>query len=97
MIQVRSGHFPLNSYLHRIGKSDSKRCQACRQETHGEAPTEDISHYLYECSAYSRQRRTMVNLLGEGNSALKDIMLQEKRMKALAHYIVLTKRFASNK
>jgi ribonuclease HI len=44
LVQVRSGHFPLNSYLHRIKKVESKQCQACQFDLGDETPTEDIEH-----------------------------------------------------
>jgi ribonuclease HI len=97
MVQVRSGHLPLNSYLHRIGKIESKRCQACQVNPTDETPTEDLNHFLYDCEAHSNQRRTLIRTIGAENFAIKDIMLKEKRMKALAQYIIRTKRFAPNK
>jgi ribonuclease HI/exonuclease III len=97
MMQVRSGHFPLNYYLHRIGKTDSKCCQACRIEPNEETPTESIRHFIYDCEAYSNQRRILTRTVGAGNLAIKDIMTQEKRMKALAQYITATKRFVDGR
>ena len=50
LIQLRSGHIPLNMYLHRIGKISSPLCQECgRNET--------VFHYLIECQRYAAQRK----------------------------------------
>jgi ribonuclease HI/exonuclease III len=92
LLQVRSGHLPLNFYLHRIKKVDSKQCQACHLTPDDETPNETISHFLYDCDAYSDQRRTLIRSIGATNLTLKDIMLKTKNMKALAKYITRTGR-----
>ena len=48
LIQLRSGHIPLNMYLHRIGKIDSPLCQECRKN-------ETVFHYLIECRWHSTE------------------------------------------
>jgi hypothetical protein len=53
LLQVRSGHLPLNHYLHRIKKSDTERCQACRLNPGDETPKETVKHFLYNCDTYS--------------------------------------------
>jgi ribonuclease HI/exonuclease III len=92
LLQVRSGHLPLNYYLHRIKKSDTKQCTACRIEQGDETSTETISHFIYECAAYNSQRLTLIRAIGATNIALKDIMMNTKHMKALAKYIIRTGR-----
>ena len=96
MIQVRSGHLPLNSYLHRIGKTESNKCQACQTTANDETTTENVHHFLYDCEAYSTQRRSLLRVVGAGNITLRDIMSQTKRMKALAQFIIRTRRFETN-
>jgi hypothetical protein len=93
LLQVRSGHLPLNRYLYRIKKSDTKRCQACRLNPDDETPTEDIKHFLYDCDAYAQQRRFFIRAIGSANLPLKDIMSTTKGMKELAKYITRTGRF----
>lgn len=46
IIQLRSGHVPLNRYLHRIGKSDSASCEQCQDGD------EMVQHFILECPAY---------------------------------------------
>jgi hypothetical protein len=53
LMQLRSGHLPLNFYLYRIKKSETKNCRACRPEPGDEALKETISHFLYDCEAYT--------------------------------------------
>lgn len=95
LLQVRSGHLPLNFYLHRMNKTESKCCQACKDDLDDVTPTESITHFIYDCKAYAPQRRILVRKVGASNIALKDIMLETKRMRALAQYIVATGRFTA--
>jgi ribonuclease HI len=97
MIQVRSGHLPLNSYLHRIGKAETKRCQECNNEEGEDPPTETVTHFLYDCNAFLAQRTILLKRVGAANAALKDIMMRTKSMTALAQYIVSTGRFKTDR
>jgi len=91
LFQVRSGHFPLNLYLHRINKSETKYCQQCDQD--GEAQEETVNHFLFTCDAYAAQRRKLARTIGRHHLNLRDIMANPKYMKALFHYITKTNRF----
>ena len=93
MIQVRSGHIPLNLYLHRINRAELSRCEACQLEPGDETPTENTRHFLYDCEAYTTQRNTLFRKIRASNIVLKEIMLKTSRMKALTQYIVQTGRF----
>jgi hypothetical protein len=59
----------------------------------GELMVESVSHFLHDCAKFSVQRRKLSGAVGSRYTALMDIMLQEKRMKALAVYVITTKRF----
>ena len=52
VIQLRTGHCGLNSYLHRFGLADSPLCE-CKngQET--------VEHFLLECPLHREQRREL--------------------------------------
>lgn len=93
LMQVRSGHLPLNVYLQRIGKAESKKCQACKIGPEHDTPAETIQHYLYDCEAYTNLRLSLFRSIGTPRVALKDIMQNTKHMKALANFITRTKRF----
>jgi ribonuclease HI/exonuclease III len=93
LMQVRSRHLPLNAYLHKIKKAESKHCQACRIEPGDQTPAETIEHFIYNCDAYTDQRKTLIRTIGASGIALKDVMLRKKHMKALAQYITRTGRF----
>jgi len=92
LIQVRNGHFPLNSYLHRIGKSEMKHCRKCRAEPGEETPVKTVNHFIFECDAYSQERISLTRATGRDNLNLKDIMLKTKTMKALTKFIHRTGR-----
>src|SRR6266542_4134327 len=78
LMQIRSGHIPLNSFLFKIGKSESKLCQQCRGNAGEEAPAETVTHFLFQCSAFTTQRRQLVRAVGGANINLKNIMLETK-------------------
>ena len=60
LTQVHSGHFPLNSYLHRIGKSKTKHCRKCCTEPGEETPVKTVNHFIFECDAYSQERTSLI-------------------------------------
>jgi zinc-binding in reverse transcriptase len=49
IFQMRVGHTPLNSFLHRIQKVDSARCPACGD------PRETVEHFLLRCPKYAHE------------------------------------------
>ena len=53
LFQLRSGHVPLNAYLHRIKKVDSPICQSCNQHR------ETVLHFLLHCEAHTAIRQVM--------------------------------------
>ena len=96
VVQVRCGHFPLNSFLFRIKKSDTDKCKACPHAPGEEAPAETIKHFLFECRAYAEQRKRLEKVVGQGNLTAQGVMKDVKCMKALVTYIKNTKRLEGN-
>jgi hypothetical protein len=96
MVQIRSGHIPLNVYLCKIGKIDSETCQACQNEEMQLQRRETVSHYLFECTAYNVEREQLAGKISRSHLNLKDIMANTDRMKALATYVNRTGRFKKN-
>ena len=92
MIQLRSGHIPLNTYLLRINKTDSDLCQACLEEDNLHCK-ETIKHFLFECNSYRAEREELVAKITRSHLNLRDIMKSTDRMTALAHFITRTGRF----
>jgi ribonuclease HI len=50
LFQLRTGHIPLNAYLHRFKRTESAKCPACRY--HNETP----QHFLLNCPGYAHER-----------------------------------------
>ena len=57
MAQLRTGHARLNSYLHRIGQSDSDVCE-CGVEG------ETVEHFLLRCARWNGPRRALIEAAG---------------------------------
>ena len=58
LLQLRTGHIPLNTYLERIGKTLSRTCPAC-----SDAP-ETVRHFLLDCVEVSLHRAGHLRPLG---------------------------------
>lgn len=86
LIQLRTGHIPLNKYLHKIGKRTSAICERCSQ---GE---ETVKHYLLECTAYSTERAIMKRKFGRSAESLKFLLSNQKALGGTIGYINQTKR-----
>jgi len=56
LVQLRSGHCALNSYLHRFGKADSK----CGYGN------ETVQHFLLECCLFRDERKKLRKEVGTG-------------------------------
>jgi hypothetical protein len=93
VMQLRTGHIPLNFYLRRIGKADSDKCQKCNELPGALQATETIGHFLFDCQAYDEARRDLIAKIGRSHLSLIKIMRNTDYMKALVTYINRTGRF----
>ena len=93
ILQLRWGHFPLNMFLHRIGKSYTNSCQACLNEEEGQVHPETINHFIFDCPAYDEAREELINEIDRDNLHFIDIMANTNYMKALTTFINRTRRF----
>ena len=91
LIQLRTRHIPLNSYLHKIGKTASNRCEACWRQSQVMTP-ESVQHFLFECPEYAIQRSRLENKLGRDSRDLRSILKNKDKTLELVHYIAQTKR-----
>ena len=92
LIQLRTGHIPLNSYLHCIKKSDTRRCANCWDARRGSI-IETVIHYLFECQAYAEERFDLDKALGRYSRDLKGILASLDKIKELLKYVGRTGRF----
>ena len=89
--QLRSGHIPLNAYLHRFKRKESAQCPACR--TQKETP----QHFLLECPSYAHERWKLGLKKGELELKFAELLTSGKRTIAVAHYMQATRRFTEDK
>jgi ribonuclease HI len=87
IFQMRSGHAPLNVYLHRFKRKESAQCPACG------APKETPQHFLLECPAYAHERWKIRPKKGDMETKFAELLANEKKIVALAHYMKATRRF----
>ena len=58
LVQLRTGYLGLNSYMARIHRAGSARCQCGAEE-------ESVRHFLFQCPRWIEARRTLQEVLGE--------------------------------
>jgi ribonuclease HI len=87
IMQIRTGHIPLNKYLKRIGKSETDECQGCNA-----AAIETVNHFMFVCPAYDVARQELVDKIGRNHLSLVDLMETTDNAKALVTYINRTRR-----
>jgi ribonuclease HI len=87
LMQLRSGHAPLQAHLFRMQKADSATCQECRRER------ETVHHYLMVCPAFGEQRRRMVAAGGQDARQRGKLLSGEKLRPHLLRFIAETGRF----
>ena len=86
LTQFRSGHVPLNVYLHRINKASSLGCASCLQGD------ESVHHFLFECRTWNHERWWMERELGREAKSAACIMSTEKGISELLKYVGHTGR-----
>jgi hypothetical protein len=87
LIQLRTGHAPLNKHLYTIKCADSPVCSAC------EDAFETVHHFLIACPAHEPYRRALAHKLGRESRELTTLLSHPKALKPLFHYITRTRRF----
>jgi hypothetical protein len=85
--QLRVGHAPLNSYLHRFHKVDSPRCPACGEDN------ETAEHFIKRCPNYAHERWTLMKHYRFSDPNLEDILSNPKTIIPLVNFIDATGRF----
>lgn len=76
LIQLRTGHIPLNKHLHRISRAPSPICPACEERE------ESVHHFLLSCPAHARQRAIMKAEIRTRAHNLKDLLNEGKRQSS---------------
>ena len=86
LIQLRTGHIPLNHHLARIKKIDSPACPGCG------ARFETVLHYLLICPAYRPPRRLLEQKVGRRRMKIEHLLTNEKSLPHLFRFLNSTKR-----
>lgn len=86
IMQLRTGHSPLNEHLSRIGKTASSGCQACG------APKETTRHFLVTCPAYEQYRKQLRRKIGRRAQELRYLLSNRNIYPELLTYIDRTRR-----
>lgn len=87
LAQFRTGHCPLNAYLHRFNKAPRSQCECpdCQPET--------VQHYMLECRKYSLvERKPLREKVGLSKMRLGILLGNPDYIEHTAEYILMTKR-----
>ena len=90
LIQLRSGHIPLNAHLFCFKCVDSNKCKACLNCLGTTPSREMVSHFLFECPAYRNKRQHLDTVLGCQNRDFEYIMSKAEHTRELLQYIAHT-------
>ncbi|KAF9557624.1 hypothetical protein CPC08DRAFT_724963 [Agrocybe pediades] len=93
LIQIRTGHFPLNDYLFKRRLVNSPLCTACIQDQR-----ETLDHIIKDCPAYRTQRSTLKKAIQRrGLNDPRSLLSNPKFTKAILHFIQATGRWTSGR
>jgi hypothetical protein len=87
LLQLRTGHAPLNKYLHKIGKADSPLCPHCQEQE------ESVEHFLLLCPALQTLRNQLFGLLFRASRRLDFLLTNPKAAKQVIKFALATKHF----
>jgi len=87
LIQLRTGHIPLQAYLHKIHKAETPICQQCHEEP------ETVSHYLRRCQKYKEQRKVLKESTGERDDISWDVLGRPQTIRQVLKFVADTRRF----
>ena len=90
LIQLRTGHLPLNNILFRIRRSDTPNCPHCYNNTR-----ETLMHYIFFCPHYEQARRQLNAATNREKNAIGFLLGTRKGIPHLLRYIGDTGRLTS--
>ncbi|KAF9547623.1 hypothetical protein CPC08DRAFT_611461, partial [Agrocybe pediades] len=83
LIQLRTGHLPLNDYLHKRKLAPSPICRACNEQQR-----KTIDHLLKECPAYQDNRRKLRRAIqGRGLANPLSLLSDPKHAKHVIQFV----------
>ena len=84
IMQLRTGHTPLNRHLYRIKRASSPLCPACSRAD------ESTHHYLFKCRAHKHVRHKLQRKLRRKSASIKELLGKPDSMLALLGYVAAT-------
>lgn len=87
LIQLRTGHIPLNVVLHRIKRSETPDCPHCKNRIR-----ETAHHLLLRCPHYANARRSLREALPRDSSSIPFLLNARNGIPHLLRYISNTNR-----
>ena len=91
LYQIRTGHFPLNAYLHRFKRMESASCPACGHSN------ETPQHFILDCPAYAHERWSLISGKSQKNREYAAIIGKTENAIELIAYIQATGRLTRDK
>jgi ribonuclease HI/endonuclease/exonuclease/phosphatase family metal-dependent hydrolase len=89
LLQLRTGHAPLNDHLHRIQRATSPTCPTCQKSS------ETVLHFLVACPGRQLQRHAMILALGhQVATSVPKLLTTPKALPHLFQFIQNTERLA---
>lgn len=86
LTQLRTGHVPLNAFLHRIHWTNSPLCDHC-------LVPETVEHFLLNCRHFATQRTRLKTAHRSSWISLCLVLSPGKKVGALLEYLRATRRF----
>ena len=87
LMQLRTGHIPLNYFLHKISKVKSPVCPACQLND------ETVHHYLFECPGFAYERHSLARATGRNSKLIQHLLGNWRTYKSVLTYVHVTERF----
>jgi hypothetical protein len=86
LLQLRTGHIPLNEHLFRIKKAISPNCPHCTDTP------ETVLHFLVKCPHYRHERQILRQKLKNKADSIKYLLSEKDALEPLLKYIHSTAR-----
>ena len=86
LTQLRTGHVPLQKFLHHIQRAESPLCQKCLVKH------ETVAHFFLRCKAYMEQCNQLQLSLGHNARSVPYLLSQAKALKHIFKFIASTGR-----
>jgi len=90
LVQMRTGHIPLQAHLHRIRKVETLTCQNCHKAD------KTVHHYLIACMVFAAQRGDMESQLRRAAKSMSTLLTNPKAFLQPFKYIHNTNHFGSS-